>query len=211
MTELPKAITSFLHNFFNLDVYKYAGVRQMCDYVRRHMKGELVGVEIGVHQGINARDMLKRMNLKMLYLVDPYELYKGYDDGINLINMFGTFDKMEKAMQKRLKPYKNKYVHIKKMSENAVNDVPSNLDFVYVDGNHDYKHTLQDIELYYDKLKENGVIGGHDFDNLYLPEVRNAVIDFVQKKKLQLNLNGCDWWVVKKAGRIKNEEAVGKY
>ena len=36
-------------------------------------------------------------------------------------------------------------------------------DFVYVDGNHSFESTRQDFELYIPKIKSNGVLGGHDY------------------------------------------------
>ena len=48
------------------------------------------------------------------------------------------------------------------MSEDAVDDIPEKLDFVYIDGNHAYEYVKKDIGLYYPKLKKGGVIGGHD-------------------------------------------------
>ncbi|MCL5018764.1 MAG: class I SAM-dependent methyltransferase [Candidatus Pacearchaeota archaeon] len=204
MTELSKAITSFLH-LFGFDIYKYSILRDMCNYVNENKKGELVGVEIGVHKGDNAKQMLKRMNLKMLYLIDPYELYNGYQDGINLNNMHNTtFNKTKKEMERKLKKYKGKYTLIEKMSEQAVNEIPDNLDFVYIDGNHEYKYVKKDIELYYKKVKDGGVFGGHDFLGLNFNDVRNAVIDFLKKYNLQLYVGyNNDWWVVKGVKREK--------
>ena len=43
--------------------------------------------------------------------------------------------------------------------------------FVFIDGDHSYKAVLQDIKAWYPKIKECGIIGGHDW---HLPEVRTA-------------------------------------
>ena len=48
------------------------------------------------------------------------------------------------------------------------------IDFIYIDGEHDYESVKKDIELYLPKLKDSGIIGGHDFSTQW-PGVRRAV------------------------------------
>ena len=205
--DLISAIRWCLHKF-SVDMYKYNGLSPMENYVNKHNNGKLVGVEIGVYKGFNAERILKRMDIEKLYLVDPYLLYPKYSDGISLYNSDEDIGKIERKAIRRLKRYKDKYIFIRKMSADAIKDIPNNLDFVYVDGNHSYKYALQDIELYYKKLKLGGIIGGDDFDQEHLPEVKNAVMDFVDKYKLQLNVRLSDWWVTKGQGRKKNQDCV---
>ena len=81
------------------------------------------------------------------------------------------------------------------MSEDAVDDIPM-VDFIYIDGNHSYDFVKRDIELYYPKVKDGGVIGGHD---IYFHEVQKAVFEFVIKNNLLNNLHAKypDWWIIK--------------
>lgn len=39
----------------------------------------------------------------------------------------------------------------------------SSVDFIYVDARHDYCGTLADIEPYWPKLREGGIMAGHDY------------------------------------------------
>lgn len=39
----------------------------------------------------------------------------------------------------------------------------NSLDFVYIDGNHAYDWVKQDIQLWWPKLKKNGLLMGHDY------------------------------------------------
>jgi hypothetical protein len=87
------------------------------------------------------------------------------------------------------------------MSVDAAEDIPDNLDFVYIDGNHKYEFVKQDIEAYYPKIKIGGVIGGHDIDNGTCPNhsgLTKAVLEFVIKHNLELQIGGNDWWAFKK-------------
>ncbi|HEA46571.1 MAG TPA: class I SAM-dependent methyltransferase [Candidatus Pacearchaeota archaeon] len=206
---LKRVLRGCLHKF-SIDIYKYNGLSPMENYVNKHTNGKLVGVEIGVYKGINAEKILKGMNIETLYLIDPYLLYGKYVEGFSMYDSHKNLIGIEQKMLRKIRHYKDKYIIIKKMSADAIKDIPHNLDFVYVDGNHSYKYVLEDIELYYKKLKQGGIIGGDDFDHEYLPEVKNAVMDFVNKHKLQLNVKLQDWWVTKGQGRKKNFRLRGK-
>jgi len=152
---------------------------------------DLVGAEIGTYLGENAENILKTISIKKLYLIDSYIPYVRVD-GV----LYDTKLCFPIAKQ-RLSRFKQKIRFIKKKSSEAVNDVPDNLDFVYIDGNHIYEHVKEDIELYYPKIKRGGVIGGHDFNSTFLG-VCKAVIEFSEKNNLELQGKNPDWWIVKK-------------
>jgi hypothetical protein len=50
--------------------------------------------------------------------------------------------------------FKDKVQFILKKSSEAVNNLPDNLDFVYIDGNHTYEFVKKDIDLYYPKIRK---------------------------------------------------------
>jgi hypothetical protein len=70
-------------------------------------------------------------------------------------------------------------------------------DPAHVQGNHDYEHVKEDIELYYPKLRVGGVLGGHDFVNNF-PGVIRAVCEFTVAHNCQLRYDLADWWITKK-------------
>ena len=39
----------------------------------------LVGIEIGVYEGEHALSLLKNLNIKRLYLIDPYVIHENYN------------------------------------------------------------------------------------------------------------------------------------
>jgi len=173
------------------------GVRHVSDYYTRPMtvfakehfkdSGKLTVVEIGCSSGYNARNICENLNIEKLYCIDPYTTY---------------FDKFERSdapafstAKKTLKNYP--VVFIKKYSAEAVNYIPNNLDSCYIDGNHRFKNVKQDIELYYPKIRQGGIIGGHDFEGTCLGVVR-AVLEFADKNNLELHTDKTDWWMIKK-------------
>lgn len=54
-------------------------------------------------------------------------------------------------------------ISIPKLSDAAVNDVPGEVSFVYIDGNHRYQFVKNDIKNYLPKIRKDGYIGGHDY------------------------------------------------
>lgn len=149
---------------------------------------DLVGCEIGVYRGWNAFNMLHYLPIDKLYLIDPYENSESYkmktDPKDNL-----------KACRRHLSKFSDKIVFIKKLSEDAVDNIPK-LDFCYIDANHSYKHVKKDIELYYPKIKKGGFIGGHDF-HINDIGVIYAVLEFVKENNLELQGFPRDWWIKK--------------
>lgn len=146
----------------------------------------IVGIEIGVDYGLNARTMLKLLPIKTLYLVDPYEEELDTVSG----------DKRYEKAQKFLARFKNKIEFVRKTSDAAADVLPNNLDFVYIDGSHEYKFVKRDIDLYYPKVKKGGIIGGHDFWASQIG-VCKAVLEFAEKHNLKLQGAITDWWIVK--------------
>ena len=154
-------------------------------------KRNLVGAEIGVNFGINARDILERFDIKRLYLIDPYTPYM---DGKILRER-----SFEHEAKKYLKDFENKITWIKDYSWNAVFKVPE-LDFVYIDGDHSYPAVRTDMDLYYPKVKIGGLFAGHDYGERY-EGVTRAVDEFfsINNEELQTG-SGTDWWCIKKGG-----------
>jgi hypothetical protein len=54
----------------------------------------------------------------------------------------------------------------------------------------------KDIELFYNKLKKGGILGGHDFWANQI-DVCKAVLEFAENNNLRLNGKLTDWWIIK--------------
>jgi len=160
--------------------------RPYLQFMEHHFNGvEISGVEIGVWKGDNAKMILDTLNIKKLYLIDPY---------------IGETRKNDKAIAlKKLRLYDDKCNFIFKKSSEAIFEIPFNVDFVYIDGNHDYDFVKNDINLYFKKIRKGGIIAGHDFD---IYDVARAVIEFAAERgihsSIQLAGYRVDWWFIKK-------------
>jgi len=156
-------------------------------YINRKIGNHLVVVEIGTLAGRNAIRMLKILPIKKIYLIDPWLECPDFTQA--------QLDYHYKEAARRLRKYKEKVVIIRKFSSDAVDDIPNGVDFVYVDGNHEYEAAKEDMENYYKKVREGGIIAGHD---VLRPPVIKALCEFTTKENQQAYIADPDWWVIKK-------------
>lgn len=130
----------------------------------------LVGVEIGVDEGKNAFSMLKYLPIRKLFLVDPYVDYM--DHGRLIVSGESNFN----YARRLLRGCSGRVEFIRALSEDAVDLIPDGLDFVYLDGNHDYDFVKKDIELYSKKLHVGGFLC---FDDTGFFSVSKAIVECV--------------------------------
>ena len=138
----------------------------------------LVGAEIGVDEGKNALSLFEMLNIEKLYLVDVYDNLFPYTKAI-----------------KRLELYRKNIQFIIKKSIDASRDIKEPLDFVYIDANHSYIYVYQDIELWYKKVKRNGILCGHDIYNY--KDVFKAVKDYCIMNQIKFYIIKPDWYIIK--------------
>jgi predicted O-methyltransferase YrrM len=123
--------------------------------------GAKTGVEIGVFKGEFSRNILERWN-GTLYLVDPWRELSDeeYLDSSNHKNHRDAFAQTMEA----IKGFENRAFMLRGLGEEMVHLFKDNsLDYIYIDGNHDYDHVKQDLELWWPKLKAGGLLAGHDY------------------------------------------------
>ena len=75
------------------------------------------------------------------------------------------------------------------------------IDVLYIDGDHTYDQVKNDFINYHDKVKNGGVIGGHDYwDNTASwPGVRKAVDEMLEKYayKIYKRFSDSSWMIIK--------------
>jgi predicted O-methyltransferase YrrM len=150
-------------------------------------KRGLVGAEIGVLAGEHAAAMLRVLDIRTLYLVDPYAAYSEHDAR--------DMAAIRLKMRRRLARFPQCH-WIQWSSVYAVNHVPDELDFAYIDADHSYKSVQQDIAAWWPKVRSGGILGGHDFTIGHEPLI-HAVTEFSVRNALTLYTCSPDWWIVK--------------
>ncbi len=129
-------------------------------------------VEVGTWEGGFSLELLKQTNCKKLYCVDPYKHFTNneYPDGMNNLTQ-AQFDMKYETTKKLLKQFGDRVEFLRMTSEEAsVLFTNSSIDFVYIDGNHDYKYVCKDIEVWYPKIKDGGALCGDDVYSTDLSE-----------------------------------------
>lgn len=114
------------------------------------------GAEIGVKEGDYSEVLCQENKNLKLYSIDPWLHYKEYTDIVSSLPRF-----YENAKTK-LKKYN--CVIIRKFSMEAVKRFEDgSLDFVFIDGNHDFQYVVNDICEWSKKVRKGGIVSGHDY------------------------------------------------
>lgn len=148
---------------------------------------EIRVIEIGCAAGNNSLDILRKLNIKELVIIDPYE---------NISNEFDdyTVDRlrlMQSQAKNKLKKYSEKITWVKKLSDDAVSDLHGRYDFIYIDGDHSFEYAYKDMCNYYNFLSDEFVYGGHDIDQ---SGVSKAFSKFIRENNFaSIHFKDPDW------------------
>jgi len=120
------------------------------------------GAEIGVNRASNALQMFKRISDLKLICVDPWR-------------------RNERAFAKAKRRLDWYSVIWKRMtSMEGVKDVKDeSLDFVYIDGLHDFDNVVMDLIHWVPKVRTGGIVSGHDYYNSEECHVPRAVDAYI--------------------------------
>jgi hypothetical protein len=140
------------------------------------------GVEVGVWRGDFSYWFRDRWQGEVLHLVDPWEKLNDYDDIRNT-----DFDPADyKYVLQRFARFGKRINMIRGLSVEAAKVLPDDLSFVYIDANHSYHHTLQDLTTWWPKIKPGGILAGHDLFSMTHPSVTGALVKFAQLADLEV-------------------------
>lgn len=128
-----------------------------------------VGAEIGIYKGEFTKKFCE-VGLKM-FAVDPWMGFSGQG---RTQEVQYTQDSYYEHAKKILIPFENCTI-IRKTSMDALTDFKDgSLDFVYIDGDHNFRHAASDIYEWTRKVRIGGVVAGHDYYQTP-PFARNVV------------------------------------
>ena len=188
--------------------------------VNKYNNNNINVIEVGARYGESTKLLLKYLNIKNYYIIDPYCSYNEYEgDGFNDI-IKGKDDEIFNKVKNDLQIYiknlnKDTNLIFNRTFSNNKETIQSiqdeSIDLIFIDGNHTYKYVLEDLENYYPKLVKNGIFCGDDFfmrtkENDILnsgagydePMVFEAVTDFCKK----YNKEYTEFGIHRKYGKI---------
>jgi predicted O-methyltransferase YrrM len=153
-----------------------------------------VGAEIGIYRGGTSRLLLGEYSDLTLYMVDTWS------------GEWSGEREYQIALQ-AVKEYGNRAVIIRGDSAGSASGIKDGaLDFVFIDAAHDYHSVRKDIEAWLPKVRDGGLITGHDYGNVKYPGVRKAVDEIFSGVEVYTDGGHDEWgkpadhliWVVKK-------------
>lgn len=133
-----------------------------------------VGVEVGVREGSNARNLLQQTDMLLI--------------GVDIVKYHSTEELVRQYMPRFSMIY-NYSVNAAQMFEKE------SLDWIYLDADHNYPGISSDLQAWWDKLAIGGVFCGDDYCNCWNPaegqyEVVRAVEEFIADKNIQIGISG---------------------
>jgi hypothetical protein len=142
----------------------------------KHLKLPLRAVEVGCAEGILSTEFLQ-MGIEKLFLVDIWET-------VPFIDGCASFEpewhnKNYEGVKEKFKDNKNVTI-LKGFSYKMADFIQDgSLGLVYIDGDHSYMGVKSDIQSYWPKLVEGGIMAFHDYEN-YSYGVNRAVQEFAK-------------------------------
>ncbi|WKZ17917.1 MAG: class I SAM-dependent methyltransferase [Candidatus Jettenia sp. CY-1] len=123
----------------------------------KNCTSENVIVEIGSWKGKSTIWLgmgSKRGNKLKIYAIDPHKGHKHRPDKIE------TFEEFQRNIKKA--KIDDIITPIVKTSEEAAKNFDEPITLIFIDGNHEYDHVKLDVELWFPKVTEGGILAFHD-------------------------------------------------
>ncbi len=171
-------INQLINKFFAYKKYEL-----LCNVIKKH--NVKTYVEVGVFNAVNLINVYKNSNLTKVYGVDNYINNDDWQtiEELNKIKI-EAIDRMKKN---GIIFYENSSLDASKLFDDK------SIDMIFIDADHSYKGCKEDIEVWYPKIRDGGIISGHNFELKYL-----GVVQAVTEKFLNINLLPKNIWYVKK-------------
>lgn len=137
------------------------------DFIASNFESGATFVEVGVWFGksiVYLAQKIKELDKDIkIYAVDTWEGTKNESMLMDIVKQFNG-----NIYQEFLNNIKDcnvsTIIPIVKESKEAAKDFPDNsLDFVFLDADHSYEAVIGDINTWYPKIKNGGIISGHDY------------------------------------------------
>lgn len=139
-------------------------------------EGYKVGAEIGCRRGDTTGYILKNCpELIMIHAVDAWRIipkehqtdyYKKEDKRLNFPKVFSQF-------KANIRGFEDKVDMLRGLSWEQADNIPDNsLDFIFIDADHAYESVLKDLNAWIPKVRQGGLLSGHD---IHMQSVQDAL------------------------------------
>lgn len=136
----------------------------------KKLPANAVVAEIGVFKGDYAKEILNTCKPRILYLIDSWK------------DEFAPLKELTESMFK-YEIERDQVVLLHNDSIATIESFPDKyFDWVYLDSDHSYEHTLKELNAASRKMKDEGIICGHDYTKgNWLAWIRFGVIEAVNE------------------------------
>ena len=171
------------------------GEHPVVSLARKHGCGILA--EVGVLAGALASQVLKTLGdqIEEYVCVDPWKVYEEWAD--RPLWDYEQTQKYWESKYERVLQLSGRFKQIRIMrmtSVEAAKRLPDNhFDLVYLDGVHDFPNGINDIWSWLPKIKDDGIISGHDYYSRFIGYIR--AVDFVFGEDHVLPEHSLSWHV----------------
>ncbi len=143
-------------------------------------------LEIGSYRGDLTYFLCKNLKDIKLTSIDPYLEYQAENNVyVKSEQMIELKNNLINSLSKEIET--KKFSMIQKKSSDCFNIIEDkSFDFIFIDGDHSYEACLSDLENYYDKVRDGGIICLHDYNRKTVPGVKLAVDEFSSKRNISL-------------------------
>lgn len=165
----------------------------------------LVAAEVGVYRGRMSAYLLANVPDLQLVMVDAWTAppedsdYWRTKDSCALLDQVGQDENKAIAFTETHPWYERRTVRIEASVEAAQQYADGHFDLVFIDAAHDYASVRQDIAAWWPKVREGGILSGHDYTARgYRNGVKRAVDEFCNEQGLAMELGNGKVWIVRK-------------
>ena len=152
-------------------------------------KDSSVFVEIGAFKGrstIAMCELIELYNKNIRFItIDHFQGSWEHQDDPTIKNLYDIFLKNTTEYSKSFEilPFHS--------SQASRGFLSRSIDFLYIDGSHDYESVKQDLNIWFPKIKNGGTIAGHDYE---WGGVKQAVNEFALQHRFKIQHYGYASW-----------------
>ena len=165
-------------NFLEIGVFHGVTSRNVCEmlYLLHGNGFKFTGIDLFSHEVVSKDEHIPKTKfsnpLKTIYYnyiirLDPYS---------------------HQSVLKLLKKFEKNINIIKGNSNKILKEIPSNFDYVFLDGGHKYETIKNDLKNLTQVINNGGIILCDDYNLSYAPGVKKAIDDYVLEKNFNLKI-----------------------
>lgn len=115
--------------------------------------------EVGVWKGEFAEAVLQNCpTVERYYLIDPWKMLDDWNKPFNSPELESAYEETKA----RMAPFRQKVTFLRGRTSEVADQLPADLDFAYIDGDHTLRGIVIDMLQVWPKIREGGWLGGDD-------------------------------------------------